>query len=62
MSKQNQIIIAIVAVVLVALITVFGIARANTVHTQTGNADSAAENEMHKAIGPVGAIAAKMKI
>ena len=53
MSKQNQIIIAIVAVLLVGLVTVFGVVQ-NTDHTK-GNAESTAETEISQALDPVDA-------
>lgn len=52
MSKQNQIIIAIVAVALVGLVTIFGVSQ-NTDQTE-GNADSTAETETAHALGLVG--------
>lgn len=56
MSKQNQIIIAIVAVLLVGLVTVFGVGQ-NTDQTK-GNADSTAETEIAQALDPVDAAVA----
>jgi len=58
-SKQNQIIVAIVAVLLVGLVTVFGVGQ-NTVGTE-GNTDSASENEIAQApdaAGLAGTVAA----
>ena len=58
MSKQNQIIIAIVAVVLVGFVAVFGIGQniGQNANQNEGNADSAAEAETTQAPGPVGPV------
>lgn len=58
MSKQNQIIIAIVAVVLVGLVAVFGIGQntGQNANQNEGNADSAAEAETTQTPGPVGPV------
>ncbi|MBL70195.1 MAG: disulfide bond formation protein DsbA [Rhodobiaceae bacterium] len=52
MSKQNQIIVAIVAVVLVGLVAIFGVGQ-NTDQAE-GNTDSAVENEIAQAPDPAG--------
>ena len=58
MSKQNQIIIAIVAVVLVGLVAVFDIGQntGQNANQNEGNADSAAEAETTQTPGPVGPV------